>query len=300
MPRTNLIQALSQSVLLCDGAMGTQLMAAGLPSGACGELWNVERPDAVAAIHRDYLDAGCDLIITNTFGGSSAALERHGLNRRARELNLAGARLARQAAGEQAWVLGDVGPFGGFLEPMGETTSDELLDMFTAQIEALLEGGADAIIIETMSDPQELAVAVQAVRKLTDKPVIASYAFSHSGGVFRTMMGTCPADAIRLAIQAGADVVGANCGTSLSLDDYLRLADELLDAAGNRPVILQPNAGSPQSIGGKLRYPATPADMAAIVPQLVKLGVKIIGGCCGTTPQHLRAMSQALRSMPQS
>ncbi|NOX54611.1 MAG: homocysteine methyltransferase [Planctomycetes bacterium] len=280
---------------LVDGAMGTQLMARGLPSGACGELWNVEHPDRVAAIHRDYCQAGCDWIITNTFGGSSASLERHGLADRAAELNRAAARLAREALDDHVVVLGDIGPFGGFLEPYGEMAPERLLEVFSEQAAALAEGGADAFIIETMADTRELQIAVQAARQAGNKAVIATYAFDKSAdGSLRTMMGTTVDEAIATAIEAGADMVGANCGTSLSLDDYVQLAEQLVAAAGQTPVILEPNAGAPQNVDGQLVYPATPEAMAEIVPRLLAAGVRAIGGCCGTTPDHLRAMRDAL------
>jgi 5-methyltetrahydrofolate--homocysteine methyltransferase len=293
---TSLLDAIKTRTLLCDGAMGTQLFLRGLAAGACGELWNIDNPSAVADIHRAYLQAGCDLITTNTFGGTRAALARHGLADSAAELNRAGARLARQAAASNAWVLGDIGPFGGFLEPLGDTTADQLTAMFREQAAVLYEGGVDAIIVETMSDPAEMAIAIKAAKATRRAPVIATYAFGKQDAMFRTMMGTTLADAIAAAIDAGADIVGANCGTALGLDDYLRLAEQLTKAAGSTPVILQPNAGSPASVDGKLVYPASPADMAALIAPLRQLGVAIIGGCCGTTPEHLKAMSQALRA----
>jgi 5-methyltetrahydrofolate--homocysteine methyltransferase len=291
----SLLTELSARPLLCDGAMGTQLIAHGLQPGACGERWNVDRPDIVEAIHRSYHDAGCDLITTNTFGASAPALQRHDLDRRAGELNRAGAELATRAAGPDAWVLGDIGPFGGFLQPIGDTEPQELLDIFKQQAAALYLGGADAVIVETMSDPSELAIAVRAAKAVSDRPVIATYAFSRGAGAhFRTMMGTPPDEAVAQAVEAGADVVGANCGTSLNLADYLHLGEQLVRAAGNRSVILQPNAGSPRMVDGKLVYPASPQDMADLVAPLLRAGLRIIGGCCGTTPEHLRAMAKAL------
>lgn len=297
MARKYLLDALNDRTLLCDGAMGTQLFLRGLAPGTSGEHWNVEKPHLVEDIHRAYRSAGCDLITTNTFGASAPALERHGLSKDVYVLNVAGAKAARRVAGDDAWVLGDIGPFGGFLEPLGDTTPDQLLEIFTAQAKALKEGGADAAIIETMSDPNEMAVAIRAARQVGDWPIIATYSFDRGNGQeFRTMMGAYVADAVAEAIKAGADIVGANCGTSLSLQDYQRLAEELVAAAGNVPVILQPNAGSPQEVNGKLVYGATPADMAAIVPSLKEIGVKIIGGCCGTSPDHLAAMGKVVNA----
>jgi len=294
MTRPNLIDALHDRPLLCDGAMGTQLMAAGLPTTACGELWNVEHPDRVEAIHRAYLDAGCDMVITNTFGGCRAALAMHGLSDRAAELNRAAAALARRAAGDDRWVLGDVGPFGGFLEPIGDTTVGELTDIFLEQITALHAGGADAAIIETMADPNELAAGVRAARQVADWPVLATCAFQRAGDRLVTMMGVEPADTIHAALDAGAQIVGANCGTDLTLDDYADLADQLVAAAQGAPVILQANAGSPNYVDGQTVFPATPDDFADAARRFLDLGVRVIGGCCGTSPEHLAAVRRAL------
>ena len=295
---TDLRIELSQRVLLCDGAMGTQLILRGLPVGVCGETWNLDNPQAVEAIHRAYREAGCDLLTTNTFGATTTNLERHHLAEKAHALNVAGAQLARRAAGDSAWVLGDIGPFGGFLEPLGETTEAQLLAIFRAQAEGLREGGADGIIIETMGDPAEVSVAIRAAKEVTDWPVIATYAFAKAeDGSFRTLMGTRVGEAMAAAAKAGADIIGANCGTALGLPEYIELAKQLVAAA--RPsgtgVILQPNAGAPQMIDGKMVHPATPQEMAALVHPFIDAGLRIIGGCCGTTPEHLRAMAAKLK-----
>jgi 5-methyltetrahydrofolate--homocysteine methyltransferase len=207
------------------------------------------------------------------------------------EWNRLAASLASEAAGPDGWVIGDVGPFGDFIEPLGDTTEEQLEAIFREQIAALAEGGADAILVETMSDPAELCVGVRAAKACTGLPVIATYAFQKSAGRFRTLMGTSTGDAIRAAFDAGADIAGANCGTDLSLDDYLDLAGEIVAAAEGRPTILQPNAGAPLMVDGGIRYCATPADMAALAVKLRATGITIVGGCCGTTPEHLAAMA---------
>ena len=293
----DLMEELSQRPLLCDGAMGTELIKRGLTPGACGEKWNVDRPEMLEEIHRAYREAGCDLLTTNTFGGTEEALKRHALENEVGALNSAGAAAARAVAGEEAWVLGDVGPFGGFLEPVGETDPRMAAEWFRQQVAALVSGGADAIIVETMADPAELHVAVRAARDIGDWPIIATYAFQKGeGGVFRTMMGTTVQEAMDAAMQAGANVIGANCGTALGLPDYIELAKQLVAASDGRPVILQPNAGAPGMVDGKLVYPASPAEMGDLVKPLLDAGVRIIGGCCGTNPAHLKAMAEAMKA----
>lgn len=291
----DLLSDLALHPLVCDGAMGTQLLARGLGGGECGMLCNAERPNLVRDVHQAYRQAGCQLITSNTFGGTSSSLARHNLVARMAELNRMGAEIAREVAETSAWVLGDVGPFGDFLEPLGETTATELRAIFHAQIAALIEGGADAILVETMSDPAEAEVAIAAAKDCGSLPVIATYAFQKSGDAeLRTMMGTSVEEAVDRAIAAGADIVGANCGTGLAFPDYLELACQLVRAAGKTPVILQPNAGAPQMVGDQTIYCATPTEMAKIVPALLDAGVRIVGGCCGTSPDHLAAMSRAL------
>ncbi|HEX9048206.1 MAG TPA: homocysteine S-methyltransferase family protein [Verrucomicrobiae bacterium] len=296
MNRLPLLEQLSSRALVCDGAMGTQLLARGLTSSECGMLWNLQRATDVAAVHQAYRHAGCDLVTTNSFGGSRFGLERHGLAQRVAELNRAAAQAARQAAGETGWVLGDVGPFGDFLEPAGEVSADDLRAAFRDQIAALLDGGADAVLVETMSDPAEAVVGLEAAKDCDPKvPVIVTYAFQKAGQEFRTMMGATAAEAMQRAIAAGADIVGANCGTGLSLEDYVELAKQLVAAAGKVPVIVQPNGGSPRTEDGKTVYDATPEQMAAIAARLLAAGARIIGGCCGTTPAHLAAMSRRIK-----
>ena len=296
MQRNTLLDELALRPLCCDGAMGTQLFARGLTSGACGMLWNIERPGDVGGIHLTFRDAGCDIITTNSFRGTRFALEVHGMVNRCVELNRAAATVARAAVGDHGWVLGDVGPFGDFLEPLGDVSAEELQAAFQTQIYALLDGGVDAILVETMSDPAEAVVGVHAAKACDPAmPVIVSYAYQKTGsGEFRTMMGTSVSDAVGRAVAAGADIVGANCGTALSLDDYVDLAGQLVTATGHARVIVQPNAGSPQIENGLTVYRATPEEMAATTLRLLDAGVRIVGGCCGTTPAHLAAMSRVI------
>ncbi len=291
---TDLLTACSEGVVVCDGAMGTQLIQRGLTPGESAMRWNQDRAADVEAVHSAYADAGCRLITTNSFGGTRSMLDRHGLGDQVSLWNRQAAALARAAVGVKGWVFGDVGPFGDFLEPMGDTTEDELHRIFSEQITALVEGGADAILVETMSDPGEAAAGVRAAKSVCGLPVAVTFAFQKNGAEFRTMMGTSARDAVLSAIRAGADIVGANCGTDLNLDDYLALAVELQAAADSTPTILQPNAGAPKPTPQGFSYDATPEEMAITALRLREVGISIIGGCCGTTPAHLAAMAKAL------
>lgn len=284
--------------LLCDGAMGTQLIARGLRMGSCAEQWNIERPDDVRAIHLAYVAAGCDLITTNTFGGTPLALARHGLSN-ADEINRAGVRLAREAAATTGeYVLGDIGPIGELLEPYGEISLSAARDSFRKQAESLLQGGADALLIETMADPDEMAIALQACREVGGKEtiLIATATFGRAvAGEYRTMMGSSPLDCVTAASKAGANVVGCNCGTALTPDDYVSLATAFVQAsAGKAPVIVQPNAGAPHEREGQVSYDSTAQAMAELTKRLRATGVQVVGGCCGTSPDHLRAMRSAV------
>lgn len=296
MRRKNLLEELASLPVCGDGAMGTLLMARGMTSGACGMAWNIDRADDVKSIHDAYRAAGSRLITTNSFGGSRFVLEHHGRAGDVRALNLAAARVARAAAGDDAWVLGDVGPCGEFLEPVGDLTPDEVRDAFRDQIEALLEGGADAILVETMSDPAEMICGIEAALSCNPEvPVIGTYAFQKTtAGEFRTMMGTPVHEAIVRAVEAGANIVGANCGASLDLDDYVALCEEIAATAGSAHVIIQPNAGAPRQVNGATCYLASPGQMAEMATRLLDAGARVVGGCCGTTPDHLASIATTL------
>lgn len=293
MTRSDQLRALlNQRVLACDGATGTQLQVLGLQPGECGLRWNVDEPDRVRAVHQRYLDAGASLLTTNTFSGTTLALSAHGLEARASELNRAGATLARSVAGERAFVLGDIGPFGGLLEPYGETPPEVAEAAFRAQAAALIEGGADAILVETMSDPSEAGLAITAAHAAGAAFVIATFTFQRAPAGFRTMMGSDVATALHAASLA--DVVGANCGTELSLADYTQLATKLVAASGGRAVIVQPNAGSPVLEHGSVMYRTGPDEFGSAAEHYLDAGVRIVGGCCGTGPAHIAALAGAV------
>ena len=293
--RTTLLRStLARRRMLADGATGTQLQQLGLAPGACGELWCIDHPDRVRQVHRGYVDAGADFLTTNTFGGTSYVLATHDAGARVREINFAAAQLAREVAGDRAWVFGDIGPFGGMFDPYGDADPAEVQVAFRQQAAALLEGGADALLLETMSDPTEAVLALEAGRAAGAECVFATFAFQKSAAGFRTMMGISVHDCIAPLVTAGADAVGANCGTELSLEDYVKLTAEIAAVAGGRPVIAQPNAGSPWMDKGQITYGVSPADVAAAAPRLLAAGAHIVGGCCGTTPAHIAAMAAAL------
>ena len=285
-----LLDRIGASVLVADGAMGTQLQMAGLALGGGGEAWNAAHPDRVLAIHAAYVAAGSDLILTNTFGASRFALEQHGLADRRDALNAAAARLARDASGAGRWVLGDVGPAGQLLEPLGGLTRDALRADVSARCRALLAGGVDGIILETLTAADEAEIAVESALEAGAACVIASFAFDRRpNGRTRTMMGVTPAAAGEIARASGASVAGANCGTHLAFSDFAALAGELAAASG-LPVMIQPNAGQPRLLDGAAVYDMTAQAFADGMRSVLAAGPAIVGGCCGTGPDHIRAL----------
>lgn len=296
MAEHSLLRAARARVVIADGAMGTELQHAGLLPGACGELWNVDHPDRVTAIHRRYRDAGAEVLLTNTFGSSRFGLARHGLEDRAAELTRCAVQAARDGAGFGAWVLGDIGPFGGFLEPVGDTPVAEAFEVFGEQAKALVHGGVDGIIVETMAALDELLLAIRAARDAGATLVIGSVAFDATKAGIRTMTGATPEEAARALRDAGVDILGANCGTGLGAAEYADIVRRYRAVAASLPVMVKPNAGQPHLRGEALSYDETAERMAASARQLVDAGAAIVGGCCGTTPDHIRAIAGALRS----
>ncbi len=288
---TGFRKCLSQKrILIADGATGTMLQAAGLPPGVSPECWNLERPEAIRALHQAYVEAGADLILSNTFGGSRLRLEKAGLGGRVREINLAAVRLARDVAGEKILVLGDIGPTGRMLKPLGDLAIEEARASFAEQAAALADGGVDAIIIETMSDLAEALAAVEGAKQATNLPILASMSFDTHG---RTMMGVKPEDAAVKLWGLGVDVIGANCGRSLT--ETLEAIRKMRNAVPKATLIAKPNAGLPHEKNGESIYDVTPDVMAEYALKFVAHGVRIFGGCCGSTPEHIRAIAVALR-----
>lgn len=278
-----------KGLLVSDGAWGTLLLARGMRLGECPELWNVERPEVVGEIARLYVEAGADVIMTNSFGGTPLRLEAFGLAHRAAELNEAAARLSREAAGDTVHVLASMGPTGKILMT-GEATEEELFDSFAIQAKALERGGADACSVETMAALDEASLAVRAVKENTALEVVCSFTFTmRTEDGYRTMMGVSPEQAAVGALAAGADVLGANC--TLGSAEMIEVVAALHRAAPDVPILVHPNAGQPiPRSDGSVLYPETPEMMAANVGKLVEAGATIVGGCCGTGPDHIRAI----------
>jgi 5-methyltetrahydrofolate--homocysteine methyltransferase len=294
--------AIRERPLLCDGAMGTQLMIAGLEQGNCGEAWNLNHPERVLAIQRRYVEAGSDCIITNTFGGSRIMLNRHSEADHVAEVNKAGVEIARQAFGNSdGYLIGDIGPFGGLLQPFGEFTEAQVCSAFEEQAAALVEGGADAIIIETQTSLEELLIGIRAAQAAGANCIIGSMAYDVTldGSTFRTMMGVEPEKAAAFMEEHGAHIVALNCGTRMDMERALT-AVERYKSATSLPVMVQPNAGQPKLVNMKVLYDETPEQMVKGLMPILEAGANIVGACCGSTPGHIRAFRKVMDQFLES
>jgi 5-methyltetrahydrofolate--homocysteine methyltransferase len=279
-------------VLLSDGAWGTFLQAKGMSPRECPELWNITHRSDVSDIAESYILAGSDIIETNSFGGNIFKLSQYGLGDRVSEINQAAAAISLEAAGSNKLVAGSIGPTGK-MTLMGDVTEGELYEAFRVQSTALEKGGADIIIIETMSALDETSLAVKAARENTKCTVIATMTFSKTPkGEYRTMMGVSPEEMVSSLKKAGAHIVGSNCGNGI--EDMIGIVKAIRAVDNKIPVMIQANAGIPELIDGETVFRETPEMMASFVPELIKAGVNIIGGCCGTTPEHIRAIGKVL------
>ncbi len=278
-------------ILVADGATGTQLQKAGLKPGASPERWNLENPEAIRALHRGYIEAGANVVLTNTFGGTRFRLARHGLEGQVREINAAAAKLAREVAGESVFVFGDIGPSGELLKPLGKLTYEEAVAGFGEQAEGLLAGSVDAILIETMSDINEAKAAVQGVRQVSgDIPLLVTFSFDTHG---RTMMGTKPEKVAKEIWALGVTAMGANCGRTLT--ETLTAIEQMRAAVPEAALMAKPNAGLPHTNGGDMVYDVTPEVMAEYARKFAEQNIKIFGGCCGSAPEHIRAIAETLK-----
>ena len=280
-----------KKVLLSDGAWGTELAKKGLNPGECPELLNAENPGIVREVAAGYVEAGSDIILTNTFGGSPRKLAKYGLENRTEELNETGARLSVEASGEKTLVFASIGPTGEFLSPLGLITETEMTVSFVRQVKALVKGGADGFVVESMSDLGETVCALRAVKDNSDLPVVCSMTFDRGPKGYATMMGVNPEQAAEHLEAAGADAVGSNCGSGI--ENLIEIA-ALMRSHTGLPLWIKPNAGFPELVDDRTVYRETPEIMSSRVPKLLDLGADIIGGCCGTTPEHIRRFREVI------
>ncbi|MFW5901228.1 MAG: homocysteine S-methyltransferase family protein [bacterium] len=282
----------NKSTILSDGAWGTNLQRKGLEIGECPEEWNINYPDLVEEVARDFIEAGSRLIKTNSFGGSRFKLEQYGLGERTAEINRLGGEISRRAAGPNVLVMGSIGPTGKMLIT-GEVTEDDLYEAFKQQATALEAGGVDVILVETMSDLEEARLAVQAASNNTACEIACTMTFEKTvDGDYKTMMGIDPAQMFPVLPDAGASFIGTNCGNGI--ERMVEVVNKIRAVNTEIPVIVHANAGMPVYEEGKTIFPETPEEMASHVPQLVEAGANVIGGCCGTTPEHVKKIGEKL------
>ena len=277
-----------KGILFSDGAWGTMMQERGLQPGECPDEWSLSHPDEIYAIAKAYIDAGSDMVETNSFGASSFKLEHFGLEDKAFDINKAAAELSRRAAGEDKHVIASVGPTGKLLL-MGDVTEEELYDSFKEQAMGLEAGGADACCIETFSALDEAALAIKAAKENTNLEVICTFTFEETvNGDYRTMMGVSPEQMVEEIVDAGADIVGTNCGNGM--EKMAAIVKAMREYNAEIPILVHGNAGMPQNVAGKVVFPETPEEMAKNVLDVISAGADIVGGCCGTTPEHIVAI----------
>jgi len=286
------LDRLARGRLVSSGAVGTLIQDRGLPSGEISEVWNLRQPEEVASVYRSFFEAGAELIGTNTFGANRIKLKGYGLEELAYPFNLTGAQIARRALPDSCLIFGSAGPTGELLAPLGPLTEEEVYQAFREQALALAEGGVDVLCFRTMSDLEELRIAIRAARENTDLPIIATMSFAWGQKGYRTMMGIDPKAASLSLREAGAQVIGSNCGQGM--EEMIGLMAEMRSYDPGY-LAAQPNAGKPQLIEGKTVYSQDPQDFASGVGDLLDMGVAIIGGCCGVGPEHIRRVAEVVR-----
>ena len=284
----------NKKVLIVDGAWGTELAKRGLGPGECPEKWNMDRPDDVRAVASEYAQAGADIVLTNTFGGNPFKLAEAGLEKNTESVNHRGTELSKDAAGKQALVFASIGPTGQFMKPLGSVGEKEMVKAFARQVRGFVAGGADGVVIETMTDTGEAIAAIKAVKDHSDLPVAASMTFDKGAKGYATMMGVEPNRAAEALTRAGADIVGSNCGAGP--DNMIEII-ALMKPETSLPLWAKPNAGIPELIEGKTCFRLGPKAFADDFHKLVAAGAKLIGGCCGTTPEHIQALAEKRESL---
>lgn len=279
----------SGDVLIADGATGTMLQTAGLPTGTPGEAWILERPAEIKKLHQAYVEAGSQMILTSTFGGTRARLKAAGLDPDVTEISRRAGELAREVAGDALYVGGDIGPTGEMMPPLGKLTYEAAVEMFAEQAEALAAGGVDCIYIETMSDLNEAKAAVEGAKRACDLPVFCTFSFDTHG---RTGMGISPVQAAQTMAQMGVHAIGANCGHAP--EEVLGFLPQMQEAAPQAYLIAKPNAGIPRMVNRQVIYDAGPERMAELSKRYVELGASVVGACCGSSPEHIAAIVNAV------
>ena len=281
----------SKKVLLCDGAMGTELQRRGLKVGDCPEEYNLTHPEMIQAIHQDYFNVGSDIVETNTFGANRLRLKFYGLEDKVKEINSAAVRNAKLVCPKNKFIVGSVGPLGELLEPLGNISENFAYEVFSEQAKILEDAGVDILFIETMMAIEEAVLAVRAAKENTSLPVSASMTFEQGKTGLKTPWGVDVQTAVNELANAGADIIGSNCGKGF--DEMIQVINEMRRLT-NKPIVAQSNAGIPELVDGNLIYVETPEMIAPKVHELLKFGVNIIGGCCGTNPTHIKKMREIL------
>jgi len=284
----NILEKVNHKGLIFDGAMGSMLMQAGLKGGKASEIWNIEKPEVIQSVHKAYFDAGADVATVNTFGGSAFKLERMGITESAEQINRAAVEVARKAAGDGQYAAGDMGPLGEMLKPSGLLSVEEAVSAFTEQAGFLDAAGVDCFIVETFFDLNEILAAIKGIRQVSSLPIFATMTFQKKQNGFFTIMGNRPVESMNQLLEAGASVVGANC--SLASDTMIELAQEIRNGI-DAPIIIQPNAGAPTAIGESIVYPESEEFFSDNIMKLKEMGVNVVGGCCGTTPDFIRRVA---------
>lgn len=281
----------SKRVLLCDGAMGTELQYRGLKVGDCPEEYNLSRPEIIQSIHKDYFDAGSDLVETNTFGANRLRLKFYGLENKVKEINLAAVNNVKAVLPKYKFIAGSIGPLGELIEPLGNISEQSAYEVFAEQINILETGGVDLLLIETMMSIEEALIAVKAAKANSSLPIAASMTFELGKTGLKTPWGVDVKTAVSELIKSGADIIGANCGKGF--DEMILVMKEMKQLT-DKPLLAQSNAGIPELVNGELFYKETPDMIAPQISKLLNIGVNIIGGCCGTNPQHIKKMREIL------